>query len=110
MLRLAFVAGGRQWRGAGVWLSELEAADAAAPSATASAHMWDSAGGGPRPPDIGGAGRPGRALPISREPTLVIIETVEWTYLRKTCETAAYQLHRGLRAGRGAHMGLGHCI
>ena len=34
-------------------------------------------------------------------------ETVKLIYLRKPGETAAYQLHTGLRAVRGAHMGLG---
>ena len=33
-------------------------------------------------------------------------ETVKWSILEKTGETAAYQLHRGPRAGRGGHMGL----
>ena len=36
-------------------------------------------------------------------------ETVKLIYLRKPGETAAYQLHTGLRAGRGAHMGLRSC-
>ena len=33
-------------------------------------------------------------------------ETVEWIYLRKTGETAAYQLQGGPQAGRGVHIGL----
>ena len=37
-------------------------------------------------------------------------ETVKWIYLRKTGETAACQLHRGLRAGRGGTWAWGGAV
>ena len=59
------------------------------------------------PPAAAVPTRPATAGPGCASRASADFETVKWIYLRKTGETAAYQLHRGLRAGRGAHMGRG---